>query len=173
MSTETNSFVSALAQANGFIPSLHNLAVETIKTFVNPGIKELEKILLEDSERIFTQNNSLRCISENHQNEWLRELSEEVGTIEERTSRITDVLDHMRFDTDCIERRTDNMQRLMCGPDGPHGTDLKLYDRVADLNSEVDEIKTMLKEMNEKLDLLCNGVSTTKPRRKRKREDKE
>ncbi len=161
----------AISKCNSNIPSLFTLAVESIKAFVNPGIRELKRDLMDESSRIFQHNNELRSIDAEHHSEWLQQISEEIGTLDERTTRFMDV----ERDVDLIERRTENIQRLICGPDGPQGTDMKIYDRVADLNSEVDEIKHMLKEMNENIEALrrfCEGgVSVTKSKRKRKRED--
>ena len=147
-------FTEAAARFNGFIPSLHSLAVETIKTFVNPSIKELEKVLLEDSERIFTQNNDLRCTAEEDTNAWLQDISGEVGTIYERTERL---------------------EKEMCGEGH---IQMSLYDRVSDIQSEVDDIKTELKIISENINRMAENIvnmriAVTKPKRKRKREDNE
>jgi hypothetical protein len=133
-------FTAAIAQTNANIPSLQNLTVETIKAFVNPGIKELEKILLEDSERIFTQNNALRSIDSEHHNEWLQDIAEEVGTIEERTQRL---------------------ERKLSGPE----TDASLYNRVKDIEETVDDIRSEIQRLNDNLDILRRFCE----RKKRKR----
>ena len=137
-------FTAALAQTNANIPSLQNLTVETIKTFVNPGIKELEKILLEDSETIFTQNNALRCVAEEHQTEWLRDIAEEVGTIEERTQRL---------------------ERKLSGPE----TDAVLYDRVKDIEASVDYIRFELGRINDNMDSLRKFLIESEQRREPKK----
>ena len=56
--------IEALAQCNGKIPSLYNLVVESIRTFVNPGIEELKRVFLQVSEENLSRNNELRCIAE-------------------------------------------------------------------------------------------------------------
>jgi len=149
-------FAAAIAQTNANIPSLQNLTVETIKNFVNPGIKELEKVLLEDSERIFTQNNALRCVFENNQNEWLQEIEEEVGTIEERTSRLVQndsniferVID-IEETVNTIEKRTSKL----CDPEGLD-CDAGLYYRVIGIEETVDDIRSELQRMNDNIDNL-------------------
>jgi hypothetical protein len=156
MSTETNNFVAAIAQANSFIPSLHNLAVETIKTFVNPGIKELEKTLLEDSEKKLTHNNDLRCIAEESIGQGIRGLSEDIDLAidrnNERTREVMNLIEETRDDIlECVN--------------GEYITDMSLYKKVQDMDRDIQHL-------HEKIDRLLEIIEPEERKRRDRNERK-
>ncbi len=156
MSTETNNFVAAIAQTNAIIPSLHNLAVETIKTFINPGIKDLEKTLLEDSERIFTQNNSLRCIAENSISEDIERLEGWIESTRERQRQHKDDI------LDGLSEIHEDIKECVGNP-----YDKKLYRRVADIEDTVD---VMDRKIDRILEILEPEERKRRDRNERKRQ---
>jgi hypothetical protein len=166
MSTETNSFVSALAQANGFIPSLHNLAVETIKTFVNPGIKELEVKLLDDNQKKLTHNNDLRCIAEQNIEQGIRDLSDQV---EERADALAV---RQRQHRDYIVELVNEVHKevIEC-VGGESNFDTTLYQRVKDIEMDMRiKMGRMESKIEKILEIIEPQERKRRDRNQRKRE---
>jgi len=91
------------------------------------------------------------------QKEWLWEISEEVGTIEERTVRL---------------------EKKLCGPD--NDLDASFSTRIQDIERTLDDMHTEMKIIQENLNIMaqnivsiCAVVKTKPKQRKRKKEDSE
>jgi len=170
----------AMAKCNSNIPSLFTLVVESIKAFVNPGIKELEVKLLDDNADKLTHNNELRCIAEDSIEENIRMVSDEVAQVQATLSNVLrNANDHKEQVMDLIDQtRSDILEEVSCD----NCNNNTLYGRVKELQTEVTELsihmsetKVMVLNMQENIEALrrfCEGgVSVTKPQRKRKRKD--
>ncbi len=172
MSDDNNtvqSFIGAVAQCNSNLPSLYNLAVETVKTFVNPGIEELRKILLEDSSKSFQTNNTLRCMAEESVQTQISELRDEIENVQNwvETSRAR-AHDHKNQILEKIKDSENVIFDCVGQDDGKI-----LYDRITD-------IEDMMEVMNNKIDRILWFVDAkerkreeqNRRRRERKRERK-
>jgi len=151
MSTVQN-FTSALAQCDSSIPPLYNLAVESIKAFVNPGIKELEVKLLDDNADKLTHNNDLRCIAEEAIEERIRNLSEDIDRNNTRTTEVLDLIEETRDDIlDCVN--------------GDYITDLSLYHKVRDMDRDIQNL-------HQKIDRLLEIIEPEERKRRDRNERK-
>ncbi len=164
MSDDNNtvqSFIGAVAQCNSNLPSLYNLAVETIKTFVNPGIEELRKILLEDSSKSFQTNNTLRCIAEESVQTQISELRDEIENVQNwvETSRAR-AHDHKN---QILEKIKDSETVIFDCVGQDNGK--LLYDRVTDLEDMMDT-------MNDKIDRILWFVDAKERKRMERNERK-
>ena len=172
----------AIKRCHSKIPSLFTLAVEFIKAFVNPGIKELEVKLLDDNADKLTHNNDLRCLAEESIEENIRMVSDEVAQVQATLSNVLrNANDHKEEVLDLIDQtRSDILEEVSCD----NCNNNTLYGIVKELQTEVREtkewtiaIEEKVQKMHENIEALrrfCEGgVSVTKPQRKRKREENE
>ena len=153
-------FISAVAQCNSNIPSLHNLAVESIKTFVNPAIKDLEKTLLDDNAKKLTHNNDLRCVAEESLEQGIRGLSEDVDRNNERTREVMDFIQEVRDDIlECVN--------------GEYITDMSLYKKVREMDREIQFLHQKIDRILEIIEPEERKRRDRNERKRRRREREE
>ena len=161
--------ISAVAQCNSNIPSLYNLAVESIKAFVNPGIKELEVKLLDDNADKLTHNNDLRCIAEQSLERGIQDLREQVELLERWIESTRER--QRQHKEDIVELVNEVHEEIIECVGGEHMSDTKLYKRVKDierdLNYKIDRLEVKIDSI---LEIIEPEERKRRDRNERKRE---
>ncbi len=152
--------ISAVAQCNSNIPSLYNLAVESIKAFVNPGIKELEVKLLDDNADKLTHNNDLRCIAEESIEQGIRGLSEDIDRNNTRTREVLNLIEETRDDIlECVN--------------GEYITDMSLYKKVKDMDRDIQHLHQKIDRVLEIVDIEERKRKDRNERKRARRRERE
>lgn len=159
----------AMAKCNSNIPSLFTLAVESIKAFVNPGIKELEVKLLDDNADKLTHNNDLRCIAEQNIEQQIRDLSDQLDTVQAYAEHSRErQRQHKEYIVDLVNEVHGEIIECV---HGEFSYDKKLYQRVKDIESKLNcEMERIEIKIDSILELIEPAERKRRDRNQRKRE---